>query len=61
MGACACMYNGNLKGKFSSVPSCCINSSLTPFLLIPHPRNFLSGMLFNMFYVFGRIWVDIVN
>ena len=39
MGAFVCMYNGPLKGKFSSVPSCFINSSLTPLLLSPHPRQ----------------------
>ena len=40
MVAFACMYNGTLKGKCSSVPSCCMWISLTPLLLIPHPRNF---------------------
>ena len=40
MGVFACMYNGPLKGQFYSVPSCCINSSLTNFLLSPHPIMF---------------------
>ena len=40
MGAFACMYNGTMKGKCSSVPSCCIKISLTPMLLSPHPRQF---------------------
>ena len=36
LGAFACIYNGLLKGWFSSVPSCCINSYLTPLLVSPH-------------------------
>ena len=40
MGDFACMYNSTLKGKFSSVPSCCTRSPITPLLLIPHPRQF---------------------
>ena len=40
LGAFACMYNGPIKGGFSSVQSCCINSYITPLLLIPHPRQF---------------------
>ena len=39
MGVSACMYIGPLKGGFSSVLSCCINSSLTHLLLGPHPRQ----------------------
>ena len=40
MGTFACMYNGHLKRKFYSVPSCCIKGSLTPLLLSPHPRKY---------------------
>ena len=40
LGAFACMYNVPLKGKLSSVLSCCINSSLTLLLLSTHPRKF---------------------
>ena len=29
--------NGPLRGKLSSLPSCCINNYLTPLLLILHP------------------------
>ena len=36
----AYMYTDPLKGQFYSVTSCCINSSLTPLLLSPHPRKF---------------------
>ena len=34
------MYNGPLKGKLSSVTSCCIENSFTPLLLIPHPIQY---------------------
>ena len=40
LGEFVCLYNGPPKRKFSSVPSCYIGSSLTPFLLIPHTRQF---------------------
>ena len=31
--------NGPLKGELSNFPSCCINNSLTPLLVIPHPGH----------------------
>ena len=34
------MNNGHLKGHVSNFPSFCINNSLTPLLLSPHPRNY---------------------
>ena len=33
MGAFLCLYNGPLKGQFSSVPSCYTDNSHTPLLL----------------------------
>ena len=36
----ACMYNYPMKGRFSSVLSCCINSCIIHSLLGPHPRRF---------------------
>ena len=40
MGAFSCIHNGPPKGKFNSVLSCFMSSSITPLLLSPHPRQF---------------------
>ena len=52
------MYNGTLKVQWSSVPSYFINDSITPLLLIPHPIQFLSGMLLMRSWVLEIIWFD---
>ena len=50
------IYNGPLKGQWSSFPSCCINNYLTPLLLIPHPIK--SSFRYGIDEVLG-IWKDL--
>ena len=56
LGFFACMYNGLLKGNFSIVSSCYINSSLTPLLLFPHTIQF--SFRYGIDDVLG-IWKDL--
>ena len=51
------MYNGPLKGKFSSFTSYCINNYLTHLLLIPHTIQYC--LSYEFYEVLG-IWKDLV-
>ena len=56
MGEFLCIYIGPPKGKFSSVTSCCIKYSLTPFFLSRHPIH--SSFGYRIDEVLG-IWKDL--